>query len=285
VTAAVARAVARLAGEPVANLVRVGGGDVSAAFRATTGGGASLFVKHHAQAPAGMFEAESRGLEWLRSAAALRVPRVLGTSSDPPLIVLEWIEGAPGPAYDDLLGHSLAALHAAGAPRFGADADNFIATLPQPNAPTDAWHRFYGERRLAPLTAALRDGGRLGAAHAGRLDRLVGRLEDLCGPEERPARLHGDLWAGNALADENGSPVLVDPAVYGGHREVDLAMMRLFGGFGARVFAAYQEVTPLSAGHADRVALYQVWPLLVHVALFGAAYAERLHAAVRRYVG
>ena len=114
---------------------------------------------------------------------------------------------------------------------------------------------------------------------------MCARLPELCGPAEPPARLHGDLWGGNAIADEHGEPVLIDPAVYGGHREIDLAMMRLFGGFGARCFAAYDEAYPLADGHAERVALYQLYPLLVHVNLFGGGYVASVERVLQQLVG
>ncbi|MDZ7732748.1 MAG: fructosamine kinase family protein [Acidimicrobiia bacterium] len=115
-------------------------------------------------------------------------------------------------------------------------------------------------------------------------ERLFDRLPDLVGPPEPPARLHGDLWAGNLLIAADGAPWLVDPAPYGGHREVDLAMMRLFGGFGPACYAAYDEAHPLAPGHEERIGLYQLYPLLVHVTLFGGGYAGRTAEVVRRYV-
>jgi fructosamine-3-kinase len=108
-------------------------------------------------------------------------------------------------------------------------------------------------------------------------------LPDLLGPAEPPARLHGDLWGGNLHVDAMGAPCLIDPAVYGGHREMDLAMMRLFGGFSERVFSAYSEAFPLAPGHAERVSLYQVYPLLVHLNLFGGGYAAQVESVLRRY--
>ena len=115
-------------------------------------------------------------------------------------------------------------------------------------------------------------------------ERLFGALLELVGPEEPPARLHGDLWGGNLLCDDAGAPCLIDPAVYGGHREIDLAMMRLFGGFGGRVFDAYDEAFPLPDGHEERVPLYQLYPLMVHVNLFGGGYGASVEAALQRLV-
>ena len=114
-------------------------------------------------------------------------------------------------------------------------------------------------------------------------DALFGRLTELAGPEEGPARVHGDLWGGNLHVDERGEPCLIDPAPYGGHREMDLAMMRLFGGFSSRTFDAYEEAYPLSPGHEERVSLYQLYPLMVHVNLFGGSYAGSVESALREY--
>ncbi len=115
------------------------------------------------------------------------------------------------------------------------------------------------------------------------MDRLVARLDELAGPTEPAARLHGDLWGGNLVVDRAGRPWVVDPAPYGGHREMDLAMMRLFGGFGRRVFDAYEEVHPLADGHRERIGLYQLYPLLVHTLLFGGSYASQFRNTLARY--
>jgi fructosamine-3-kinase len=175
-------------------------------------------------------------------------------------------------------------LHRFGASSFGFERDNYIATLVQHNQPLDDWPRFYVERRLEPQLALAVDQGRVSRAISAGFPRLFARIEQLCGPREAPARLHGDLWGGNALADERGQPVLIDPAVYGGHREIDLAMMQLFGGFGADCFAAYDEHHPRAAGHAERVPLYQLYPLMVHVNLFGGSYVAGVERALSRLV-
>jgi fructosamine-3-kinase len=203
------------------------------------------------------------------------VPEVLACIDDPPALVLEWIEPGAGGS-DEALGRSLAALHGAGAAGFGAVPDNFIGPLPQRNDERPTWPRFYAECRVEPQVRTARDAGALDAEEARRFRTLCEAMEARTGPAEPPARLHGDLWSGNAVRGADGRTWLVDPAVYGGHREVDLAMMRLFGGFAPRCFDAYEEAAPLAPGWAERVALYQIYPLLVHVNLFGIGYKDQL---------
>jgi fructosamine-3-kinase len=276
---------AALGATPVA-INAITGGDINRAFRVDLAGGRRVFVKHRADAPAGVFTAEAQGLDWLRVAGGPRVPEVVAAQDEPPrFLALEWIErGSPAADHDEVLGRALAALHEAGAASFGLEHDNFIATLPQSNAPAATWPEFYASRRLEPLVRRAADAGRLRPATVARFARLTDRLADLCGSAEPPARLHGDLWGGNAIVATGGSPVLIDPAVYGGHREVDLAMMRLFGGFSPRVFDAYREAFPLAPGHDERIGLWQLWPLLVHVVLFGGSYAGSLERTLARYV-
>jgi fructosamine-3-kinase len=250
--------------------------------------GRELFVKHSEGAPAGMYSAEASGLAWLAAPAALRTPAVVavGDERPPRFLALEWIPpGRPAPGHDEALGRGLAALHRAGPPAFGLAEDNFIGSLPQPNGLAGSWAEFYGERRLEPLARMAADAGTLGPGFLAGLERLRARLSDLTGPPEPPARLHGDLWGGNAMTAADGAPILIDPAVYGGHREIDLAMMRLFGGFSPTVFAAYAEAHPLADGHEDRVELYQLYPVLVHAVLFRGGYARSAERILRRYAG
>ena len=279
-------AVASAVGQPVETATAIAGGDVNRAFRVRLASGAEVFVKHRIGAPPGMYTAEAHGLEWLAAVGALRVPTVVAVRDEAPrLLVLEWIErGAPSPTHDDELGSGLAQLHRAGAPSFGLDRDNMIATLPQSNTPTATWAEFWTTRRLEPLVRSAVEAGLLLQESLPRWERLFSRMPDLCGPPEPPARMHGDLWGGNAIVDATGAPVLIDPAVSGGHREVDLAMMHLFGGFSQRVFAAYHEASPLADGHSDRVSLFQLAPLLVHLILFGGSYRSAVERALAHYV-
>ncbi len=277
-------------GEPVRGVSVLGGGDINEAYEVRLVGGGTVFVKiNPAVASAGaMFEAEARGLRWLSAAGELRVPQVLavsrGTERCPAFLALEYLRpGRRVSDFDERLGRGLAALHRYGADGFGLDHENFIGRLPQTNQSCDTWADFYRERRLRVQLRLIEKSGLASGSLLRGFDELFGRLDVLVGPSEPPARLHGDLWGGNLHVDDAGHPCLIDPAVYGGHREVDLAMMRLFGGFGPRVFSAYDEAYPLPLGHAERISLYQLYPLLVHVNHFGVGYLASVEGALRRY--
>ena len=279
-------AVVRATGRRVVSLARVGGGDINDAYAATLEDGARAFVKTRADAPAGEFPAEAAALGWLAEPGGLGIPEVLGVldgDSAPRLLALEFLEaGRPGEDAD--LGHGLATIHAAGAEAFGGSTSLRIGPLTLPNDPTGFWPEFYADRRLRPLLAPARDRGALSAPGVTAVERVCDRIADLAGPAEPPARLHGDLWSGNVLWS-SGRPYLIDPLAYGGHREVDLAMLRLFGSPGPRFLAAYESVTPLAPGHEDRVPLYQLFPVLVHAVLFGGSYGASVERAARRYSG
>jgi fructosamine-3-kinase len=274
-------AIAEALGSAVRGSRSVSGGDINEASELTLADGRTIFAKTNREADPEMFPAEARGLAWLAEANALRVPRVLAVS--PAFLVLEPIvAGRRQPDFDERLGRGLAALHRFGAPGFGLDHDNFIGRLPQENGALPTWAEFYRARRIEPQLRMAVDAGLATANLRRRCERLFTTLETLVGSPEPPARLHGDLWGGNLLVDDAGAPCLIDPAVYGGHREVDLAMMRLFGGFGPRVFAAYSEAWPLTDGQQDRVPLYQLYFLFVHLNLFGGSYLASVEGALAR---
>lgn len=294
VAAAVAAAVPAANGRPIRAAASVAGGDIHQAYRVTLADGSTRFVKTSAGAGAEMFETEARGLGLLASSATLRIPEVIAVGaaenargSEQGFLVLEDLgAGRPRSGFDEQLGRGLAALHRFGLPAFGLDHDNFIGTLPQRNAPLpggDGWAAFYRERRLAPLVARAASRGLGDGSFRSGFERLFAKLDQLVGPAEPPALLHGDLWGGNLHIADSGEPCLVDPAVYGGHREIDLAMMRLFGGFSARCFDAYDEAYPLAPGAEARVPLYQLYPLLVHVNLFGSSYVASVKRALSSY--
>lgn len=295
---ALASALAAALGREVARLDPVAGGDLNDAYAVALHDGTRVFVKTSADpAAAGSFAAEAAGLRWLAEPGAIAVPDVLALADDPPedppgaadpsaprFLALAWIDAGPStPHADEALGRGLAHLHAAGASAFGGPTETLrIGALALPNAPAPDWPAFYGARRLEPLARLAHDRGALPPDALALLDRLLARLPDLAGPPEPPARLHGDLWAGNVLVDRQQRPWLIDPAAHGGHREVDLAMLRLFGGPSERCFAAYEEVAPLASGAPERVDLWQLAPLLLHAALFGPGWGARATAVLRR---
>jgi fructosamine-3-kinase len=275
-------------GSSVSNSAALGGGDINDAHRVVLADGRVVFVKSNPRLSSEAFRAEARGLDWLREAGALRLPQVLAIAdeSDPiAFLVLEMLEpGRPGVRFDEVLGQGLAQMHRLAPKTFGLDHDNLIGSLPQLNTPSSDWVAFFRERRLLPQFERAARAGQLDGGLQRSFERLSSRLDDLVGPREAPARLHGDLWGGNLHVGPAGEPCLIDPACYGGHREVDLAMMRLFGGFSQRVFDAYAEVFPLANGHEARVPLYQLYPILVHVNLFGGGYVGSLARALRSLV-
>ncbi|MFJ9736242.1 fructosamine kinase family protein [Streptomyces sp. NPDC101171] len=250
----------------------------------TLEGGTVVMVKR-GDAP-GAVRAEVAGLRWLGTADAVRVPAVLG--HDERWMVTERVPtGRPDGTAALRFGRALAALHAAGAPAFGAPPPGgpeaaYIGAAPMRNAPAADWPTWYSEHRVLPYLRAAVDAGALRPAEAAPIERVCARLPDLAGPAEPPARLHGDLWNGNVLWGADGEVRLIDPAAHGGHRETDLAMLRLFGcPLLDRVLAGYTEAAPLADGWRDRVGLHQLFPLLVHVVLFGRGYTERAVAAAR----
>ena len=276
----------------VVSLEPLAGGDNAAVFRAELDDGRRVAVKtDRPGVPTMDHDTEARGLSWLRESATVRVPEVLAVAAPGPdrpgVLVLEWIEESAGrglaPAGEDAFGRALAAMHRSGAPCFGREDRRPTGSRRLPNEPCATWADFQRSQRLVPLARLAHDTGALDEATVLGLSSIAERLEELGGPPEPPARLHGDLWAGNRLVDRSGLSWLIDPAAHGGHREFDLAMMRLFGGFEDGCFAAYDEVFPLAPGWRERVALHQLAPLAVHAVKFGGSYAAATRRAVDEY--
>jgi fructosamine-3-kinase len=264
----------------------VSGGDMAEAFMVELTGGHRIFVKTHTSPPQGFFSREAADLGWLDDAAALRVPKVLAVSDgSPAFLCLEWIESDGRRSSDEaVFGQGLARLHQAGAPSFGRMDARTTGSLALPNDPVDSWVKFFAERRLLPLARMASDRASLPDRSIVALEDVADKLAELGGPEESPARLHGDLWAGNRMLDAHGRSWLIDPAAHGGHREFDLAMMRLFGGFGDAAFSAYDEVYPLADGWQHRSSLHQLAPLVVHAIKFGAGYVAAVDDALCQLV-
>jgi fructosamine-3-kinase len=268
-------------GGPVGELRRLGGQHGVDHYRLALADGRAGFAKVAGrQDEAAGFAAEAHGLRWLREAEAVPVPAVLAAGDT--VLVIEWVgEGQPGPDAARRFGADLARLHAAGAGHFGAPWPGIIAGLPLPNDEAARWPDWYATCRLLPYARMARDAGTLSAADVRLVETVCSHIGALAGPPEPPSRIHGDCWSGNVLwADGRGW--LIDPAAHGGHRETDLAMLRLFGAPHLdELLASYDEAAPLADGWRERIPLHQLHPLLVHVCLFGTAYREGALAAAR----
>ena len=262
----------------------VSGGSIHRSYRWRCGD-TPLFVKVADRGGVAGLAAEAKGLMELAGAHAVRVPRVVarGTAGGSSFLALEWIESRPsGRAAEHRLGELLAAQHRVTAPQFGFEEDNFIGRTPQPNGWLPDWAEFFRERRLRHQLALAAENG-LAALLEQPGARLLESIDALlAGHRPEASLLHGDLWAGNWLADEHQEPVIFDPAVYYGDREADLAMTRLFGGFGRAFHDAYQTAAPLPAGHAVRAELYNLYHVLNHANLFGGGYARQARASIDR---
>ncbi|MEU5853217.1 fructosamine kinase family protein [Saccharopolyspora shandongensis] len=276
-------AVAEITGRTPDNVRQLSGGDTAAAFAVRLDDGTTVFAKT-APMP-GAIAAEAASLAWLAEPDAIAVPEVHG--HDEKWLVTEHIPAAaPNALAAERLGRELAALHAAGATAFGAappggPADAWIGLARMRNEPGEQWPAFYARHRIEPYLRRAVDSGTVSAEGGALISLVCAQIDELAGPAEPPARLHGDLWSGNVHWGAQQA-WLIDPAAHGGHRETDLAMLRLFGcPHLDRVVAAYQEVSPLAEGWEQRIGLHQLFPLLVHAVLFGGGYAGQAVAAAR----
>lgn len=269
----------------IERLVPVGGGSINRAYRLDTDHGRFFVKVNDAERYPSMFVAEADGLARLAATGTLRIPEVIahGEDHDDSYLLLEHIDGGVRDrAFWERLGRGLATLHRHTAPTFGLERPNYMGSLVQVNTPAASWPEFVVQTRLEPMLKLARDKRRLDSGLLPRFERLFSKLGDLF-PEEPPALVHGDLWSGNLLCDTTGAPLLIDPAVHYGHREMDLAMTRLFGGFDEAFVAEYRNTWPLEPGWEDRVDLCNLYPLLVHLILFGEGYAARIRSALDRY--
>ena len=283
-------------GAPI-SLASIGGGCIADAKVAAFEDGGKVFIKTaDGVAQSHMFQREAEGLAALACARAIRLPEVLAV--DQHALVLEWISGAQKkPGFAKTFGRNFAKLHEYRGKTCGFPQDNFIGSTRQCNAPVDgkwedaddddgsAWPEFFLERRLRFQVRLAEDRG-----HGIELSRLLDRAESsifeyLEAAIEPASILHGDLWSGNFMVDEQGEACLIDPAVYYGHREADLAMTRLFGGFEPLFYSAYNETLPLAAGHQDRLPIYQLYHVLNHLNLFGGSYYAQSQRILQRYAG
>jgi protein-ribulosamine 3-kinase len=261
------------------------GGSINQTFVVSFASGARFFVKTHRQPQPRMFACEAAGLQALGEAGAIRVPQVV--AQDQGFLVLELIEpGAPREFFFRRFGEQLATLHRQSrSTRCGFEHDNYIGSTEQKNPWTDDWVTFFRDQRLGFQLALAKTNGVSSRELEQLGDKLLDQLESLIGePTEPPCLLHGDLWSGNYLCGKDSQPVLIDPAVYYGRREAELAMTQLFGGFDRQFYEAYEATWPLADGADERIELYKLYHLLNHLNLFGGSYLGSCLSTMRRFV-
>lgn len=266
----------------VTDLRPMGAGGFGQAMHGWLDGGREIFVKADSNAPPRFFEQEADGLQWLAETGGVATPAVLAT--EPGLLITEWLDsGASGKQLAHDFGHQLAITHGYGHTDYGRTEDGFIGSEPLPGGSGHSdWPSFYAEERLRPFLDRAAASGHIGAQDRQMVEQVIDQLDRLAGPDESPARLHGDLWSGNVLWGPSRVAV-IDPACHGGHRETDLAMLALFGlPHLEAVLDSYDQTYPLSAGWQQRVPLHQLFPLLVHAVIFGGPYGNAAGDAARR---
>lgn len=265
----------------------IGGGCINRTSALVLDHGPKIFLKENSISYVDLFKAEAVGLEALSTEGGPAVPKPYGygAGAGRQFLLIEFVEsGRKNPDFWEEFGRRLAFLHKVrNNVRFGFEIDNYIGASPQPNQWEESWPRFFGHRRLGFQLSLVRKEGHSSEGWVQGVERLIGRIEQLLPQPNHASLLHGDLWGGNFMVGADGRAVLIDPAVYYGHREADLAMTELFGGFGPRFYAAYNEILPLDPGYEDRKDLYNLYHLLNHFNLFGGSYSGSIASIVKRY--
>jgi fructosamine-3-kinase len=265
----------------------IGGGSINEACRLEWAG-ESYFVKWNSAGKyPQMFEKEAAGLKILKETACIKVPEVLaiGEYETDAFILLEYIQqSGTDSGFWNTFGKQLADLHRNSSSLFGLQTDNYIGSLQQCNHQMALWPDFFVQQRLQPLVKMARNNQRMDRSHMLQFEKLFVKIDSFF-PFENPALLHGDLWSGNFLCNSDQNPVLIDPAVYYGHREMDIAMTKLFGGFDKQFYSAYNEYFPMEKGWEKRLDLYNLYPLLVHLNLFGSSYLYDIVAVLKYFAG
>lgn len=271
----------------IESATRVSGGSINEAAKLDIEDVGTAFLKWNRAADPDMFEKEVTGLELLRDAGTgLRVPNIIlqGTvEGSTGYLLMEFIEdGRPGNQSAQHFGEELAALHKNRSKTFGLDEDNYIGRLPQSNNRHNDWVNFFIDERMEPQLQMALKSGKFRSSITGAFNAMYRKLEEIF-PEDQPSLLHGDLWGGNFFYDTDGTAVIYDPAVYYGHREIELAFTHLFGGFSSTFYEAYNSSLPIAPGFEKRKDIYNLYPLLVHTNLFGGSYGRQVEGIVKQF--
>ncbi|MEZ4981330.1 MAG: fructosamine kinase family protein [Saprospiraceae bacterium] len=263
----------------------IAGGDINQAYLLKSRS-EKFFIKYHKGSHnLDMFEKESSGLNTMRSGCSIKIPEVLlaASTENYSFLLLEWIEsGHPANDFWLQLGKGLANLHFNSFNHFGYKESNYIGRLPQSNQREETWVDFYWNQRLMPQLELAKAGNFFTKKEIEIWQNHSSRLSEIC-PQESPSLIHGDLWSGNFMVGTDGTPCLIDPAVAYSHREMDIAMTLLFGGFSGKFYETYKEEYPLEKGWKERMDIYQLYYLLVHLNLFGSSYLNACKTILEKY--
>jgi len=267
------------------NISSVAGGSINGTYQLTTNRGNFFIKKNQAVRYPELFEKEALGLELLRGAQVIRIPNefAVGEFQGDSFLILEYIQSSsPQNNFWEQFGAQMAKLHQHTSEQFGLDHNNYIGSLNQQNSQYDEWVNFFIHERLEPQVELAKRNNQIDNLTINQFEKLFERLNEIF-PQEKPSLLHGDLWSGNFMVDEKGMPVIMDPAVYFGHREMDIAMTQLFGGFDASFYDSYNAIFPLQKGWKDRIEICNLYPLMVHVNLFGGSYLSQVKQVLMKF--
>ena len=269
-------------GREPSQIVKLTGGDINEVYQVFLKEKSVVIKINNSQSIPQLFEKEKQGLELL-SKSTFVVPRPIETGliDDMQYLIMDYIEQGSNLNWG-VFGEKLAKLHQIEGKYFGLDHNNYIGSLEQINQECGGWSEFYTNHRLIALTAKARDQGLFEKKHCNWVEKLCQRLDELI-PACKPSLIHGDLWSGNLLIDTSGHPVLIDPAVYYGHPEMDWAMLSLFGSYPVEALDHYQNLHPLEKGLNERIDIHQLYPLMVHLILFGKGYLNGVESTLKKY--
>ncbi|WP_314243628.1 fructosamine kinase family protein [Empedobacter tilapiae] len=268
------------------SIVPIKGGDINDAFRLESFDKKYFLKVNSANNFPHLFKKEARALEAIKKTKTFSVPKVVNVGEagkDFQYLLLEWMEtSTPTVVNWENLGKNLAKLHQNTSKQFGWSEDNYIAIVVQPNSLTDSWSEFYAKNRIMPMMKLLQNKQLINSKQIKSAENLCKQLNSIF-PEEKPALLHGDFWNGNILANKKGEFSVIDPAIYYGHREMDLAIAKLFGGFDDVFFDAYHENSPLAPNFEERLPIAQLFPLLIHAYLFEGYYVKDVQTILKKF--
>jgi len=271
--------------EDILSIIPISGGDISKCFKINTSKKSYFIKTNNSRNALTIFQAEVYGLKMIQSTNTIKTPEVLfcDTFQEYSFLILEYIETKPPSSLDfENLGIKLAELHQNTSDTFGLTQNNFIGSLYQSNKPNTSWVEFYTQERLLPQLQLAKQKGLLSDRDSPSEKIIAEKLESLFF-DVKPSLLHGDLWSGNFMISKDGTPYLIDPAMYYGHFEVDIAMSKLFGGFGESFYKAHSKCFPVTQKTSSRIEIYQLYYLLVHLNLFGKSYYNSVQNSIKKH--